>query len=98
MEAFARGEVERFIDRILGNDELLESAYTMFEKGFELSVKNIEDTLYGYVMGRIIQFTEAYFHMSYGRPPTDNERVEIAGILRRRATEIKSKVKIVANR
>ena len=93
-----RGSLEQFIDFILQKEGLLENAQAMFEKGLPLTVKSIEDALFGYVVGRIIQFIDHIFQLSYQRLPTFDESLEIGRLIESRALEIKSRIRLVANR
>ena len=70
----------------------------MFKEGLSPTVKNLEDSLFGYVVGRLIQFSFSAVQTYYSRDPSIEEFNEIDKILERRATEIKSKITLVVNR
>jgi hypothetical protein len=97
MDPFLRGTIERHVDTILIGDALT-SASEMLKKGLAPAVKNLEEALFGYVVGRVIEFAFLVIQADYYRSPTDEEFDEIGYILKRRAIEIKSKVTFVANR
>jgi len=97
MDPFLRGTIERHVDTILAGD-VLTSASEMFKKGLAPAVKNLEEALFGYVAGRLIEFSFLVIQAEYYRSPTHEELDEIDFILKRRAIEIKSKVTFVANR
>jgi hypothetical protein len=98
LDTVIRGALERFIDWILEKEGLLEGAQAMFEKGLSPAVTNIEDALFGYVVGRIIQFIDTIFQLNYQRLPTNDESTEIVRMLQNRAMEIRSRIRLVANR
>ncbi len=98
MDTIMRGTMEHFIDTILKTEGLLEGVQATFEKYLECPVEKVEDMMFGYVVGRIIQFSEIAFRLSYQRNPNHEEATEIGEMIVRRATEIKSKIKIVVNR
>lgn len=98
MDAIMRGVHEGFIDSILKNEALLQSAQGVFEKVLECPVEKVEGTMFGYIVGRILQFSETAFQLRYQRLPIDQEALEIGEILVRRAMEIRSKIKLVMNR
>jgi len=97
LEPLLRGSIEHHIDVILG-EKVLDNALEMFRKGLAPSVKDIEDALFGYVIGRTLEFSFAAVQVYYRRNPTDEEFKEIAEILERRAMEIKSKIRLIVNR
>jgi len=98
MDALLRGSIERHLDTLLTKEEVLTSASKMFKEGLSPTVKHLEDALFGYVVGRTIEFSFFAIQMYYHRLPDSEEFNEIGKILERRATEIKSKVTLVANR
>lgn len=98
MDALLRGSIERFLDQILEKERILASALAMFEKRFAPIAKQAEDTLFGYVVGRTTQFAFDSIQIYYQRKPTDAEFLEIGKMLERRAMEIKSKIRLIANR
>lgn len=98
LDALLRGSIERFLDDVLEKENLLENAAAMFRKPLAPTTKHIEDALFGYVVGRLLQLTFDSIQIHYRRNPTDAEFQEIGRILERRAMEIKSKVTLVANR
>jgi hypothetical protein len=98
LDALIRGSIERHIDEILERENLLPSALRFFKENLFPTVKSYEDALFGYVMGRTVQFSFDILTIHYSRRPTDEEFNEIGKILERRATEIKSKITLIANR
>lgn len=98
MDVLLRGSIERHVDRILEGGMPLDKALLMFRKGLAPTVKNVEDALFGYVIGRTIQFSFDAMQVHHKREPNGAEFSEIAEILVRRAMEIKSKIKLIANR
>jgi hypothetical protein len=98
MDAIMRGTFERFVDAILKNENLLEAVRATFEKTLECPIEKVEDIMFGYVVGRIIQFSDAVFQLNFQRIPNHEEALEIGEMIVRRATEIKSKIKIIVNR
>ena len=98
MQASLRGEVEKFIDTILIDAKVLPSALTLFKEDLSPTVQNIEDALYGYVFGRTIQFVSDLIKVKERRKPNRDELLEVAGVIRRRALEIKSAIILLANR
>jgi len=98
MDALIRGSIEHFLDNLLEDPKILPSALDMFKKALAPTVKNIEDTLFGYVMGRTIQFAFITVQIYHRRPPTEDEFNEIGQMLTRRAVEIKSKIRLIVNR
>lgn len=98
MDSIMRGTTERFIDSLLENEWLLENVKTLFEKGLEYPREKVEDAMFGYFVGRIIQFIDTTFQRNYERPPNEPELLEFGQLIVRRAMEIKSKVKITVNK
>jgi hypothetical protein len=96
MNTIIRGTLDQFIDSILEGG-VIEDSLTMFE-GLAPAVKNIEDAIFGYVIGRIVQFIDTTIQSIYQRLPNNEEGIEIAKILKNRTVEIKSKITLVANR
>ena len=97
MDALLRGSLERFLDNLL-TDTVLTNALNMFNKGLAPTVKNTEDALFGYVIGRTIEFAFDAIQVYYRRMPIEQEFEEIGKMLERRAIEIKSKIKLITNR
>jgi len=93
-----RGTIERYIDSLLENEQLLESVKATFEMGLEHPIEKVEDAMFGYFIGRIIEFFNISFQLTYHRLPNDAESLEVGQILTRRAMEIKSKVKVIVNK
>lgn len=98
MDAIMRGIYEQFIDSIVNNENLLVGAQKTFEIPLECPVEKVEDMMFGYVIGRIIQFSDITFQLRHQRLPNTEEALEIGEMIVRRATEIKSRIKIVMNR
>jgi hypothetical protein len=98
MDALLRGTIERHLDTLLTEEDSLINASKMFKEVFSPTVKYLEDALFGYVIGRILEFSFFAIHTYYYRSPNDEEFLEIGKILQRRAIEIKSKVTLAANR
>ena len=98
MDAIMRGIFEQFIDSILNNENLLVGAQKTFEIPLECPVEKVEDMMFGYVVGRIIQFLDTAFQLRYQRLPTSEEAVESGEMIVRRAAEIKSRIKLVMNK
>ena len=96
MDSFTRGRIERHLDDIL-TEEVLRSALRMFRKDLAPTVVNFEDSLFGYIIGRIIQFAFDIIMYENKRPPASEEYVEIWKIVERRALEIKSKIRTISN-
>lgn len=98
LDALIRGSIERHIDEILERENLLSSALEMFKEPLSPTVKSFEDALFGYVIGRTLQFSFDVLQIHYRRPLSDEEFIEIGKMLTRRAMEIKSKITLIANR
>lgn len=98
LDALIRGSIERHIDEILERENLLSSALEMFREPLSPTVKSFEDALFGYVIGRTLQFSFDVLQIHYRRPLSDEEFIEIGKMLTRRAREIKSKITLIANR
>lgn len=98
MDALLRGSIERHLDSLLTKEDALVNAANMFKESLSPTVRNLEDALVGYITGRIIQFSFLAMQTYYGRDPGIEEYGELAGILKRRAMEIKTKVTLVTNR
>jgi len=96
MESLTRGHIERKIDDIL-TEEVLRGALRMFREGLAPTVVNFEETLFGYVVGRIIQYAFDIIMYENERPPTREEYDVISKILERRVLEIKSKIRTITN-
>jgi len=97
METQLKENIEHTIDNAL-EETVLDNAYRMFKTALSPTVRNFEDALFGYVIGRTLEFTYQTIELIYGRDPTLEETGEVGRILQRRASEIKSKVKTIANR
>ena len=93
MDAIIRGVFEQFIDSILKNENLLEGAKATFEIPLECPVEKVEDVMFGYVVGRIIQFADTAFQLSLQRLPNNEEALEMGEMIVRRATELSQKLK-----
>lgn len=98
MDALLRGNIERHLDTILTREDILVYASEMFKESLSPTVKHLEDALFGYVIGRILQFASSAIQTYHNRMPSTEEYNEIGEIVKRRAMEIKSKVTLVANR
>jgi hypothetical protein len=70
----------------------------MLKEGLAPMVGNVNDALFGYVVGRAIEFCSFSFWTSYGRSPSTDDLNEIGKILTRRAMEIKSKITVITNK
>ena len=97
MRPFIREAIEDHIDRVLG-EEVLVSASKMLTESFAPTAKNVEDALYGYIFGRTIEFAFSIIQVCYQRVPSTDEHLEIYKIIRRRAIEIKSQIKLITSR
>jgi hypothetical protein len=97
MNALIRGSIKRCLDRLL-DQTALDSALEMFRKGLSPTVRNLDDALFGYVVGRLIEFALNAIKMFYGRQPTSNEIAEIDEIIKRKAIEIKSRITLITHR
>ena len=97
MDMFLRGAVEKHIDFLLSESNL-NAAYETLTKRLSPMVGNVNDALFGYVVGRALEFCFLSFNMFYRRKPSSNDFVEIGKILERRAMEIKSKITLITNK
>lgn len=96
MNSFFRGAIEKHIDFLL-SDANLDTAYETLTKGFVQRVENINDALFGYVIGRVMEYASMFLLRHHKKPSIDDLPV-IEKILERRAMEIKLKIASLPSR
>lgn len=96
MEPYLRGNVESLLDDVLEKQLIL--VQNTLQELFSPLVQSMEDMMCGYVVGRTVQFAFDAILALQRRNPTDEEFLDIAKMLRRRALEIKEQVRKVLSR
>ena len=97
MDTHMRGNIERYIDDTLTQSKL-ETANKLFSDFFSPMVGDIGNALFGYVIGRTLEFAFFSIYARYHRTATVYELKEIKEILERRSMEIKSKINTLTNK
>lgn len=96
MEQELRGSVEKFIDGVITDNEILERAVTTLKSLMPMS--NTEDVVCGYLIGRILEWAFEKISVSYNRAPTNQEWADVLAILERRVLRMRSQVRLSADR
>jgi len=95
MEPLVRGIVERFIDSQLSEETLRNRIHLM--RSLKPNIRSEEDAVFGLMLGEVFGRLLHYYRYFLEREATDEEIEDYFKIISRRAIEIKSKIREIAN-
>ena len=87
-----RGLIERSID-FYTSPSSLNSSITSFKELTPI-VKSMEDVLFGFVIGRVVQESYTLIVSRYRKMPTEEQATKLTEIILRRAEEIREKIRL----
>ena len=92
LDQTARGVLEQIIDGIIRNiPDFVKILYNPSQKA-QLHIENERDFLLGISLGYLYQAFSSYFVPTYGRVPTEQEKLEINSVVFRRTADIRNAI------